>query len=36
MGERMVVEPWDRHNQALVHNVHPAEWTNPAPMTTRW
>jgi len=26
-----MVEPWDRHNQALVHNVHPAEWTDPEP-----
>ena len=25
------VEPWDRHNQALVENVHPATWTNPEP-----
>jgi pyruvate/2-oxoglutarate dehydrogenase complex dihydrolipoamide dehydrogenase (E3) component len=27
----IVVEPWDGHNQELVHNVHPAEWANPAP-----
>ena len=26
-----MVEPWDRHNQVLVHNVHPAEWINPRP-----
>ena len=26
-----VVLPWDANNQALVANVHPAEWTNPTP-----
>lgn len=25
------VTPWDAHNQALVANVHPAEWINPTP-----
>ena len=25
------VLPWDAHNQALVANVHPAEWINPTP-----
>jgi pyruvate/2-oxoglutarate dehydrogenase complex dihydrolipoamide dehydrogenase (E3) component len=29
--ESMVVEPWDRHNQALVANVHPEAWRNPEP-----
>jgi pyruvate/2-oxoglutarate dehydrogenase complex dihydrolipoamide dehydrogenase (E3) component len=27
----IVVEPWDRHNQALVANAHPATWENPEP-----
>ena len=33
-GERpepVLVEPWDRHNQALVANVHPEGWRNPEP-----
>ncbi|MGH7334437.1 MAG: mercuric reductase [Candidatus Rokuibacteriota bacterium] len=25
------MEPWDPHNQGLVHNVHPPEWVNPKP-----
>ena len=25
------LEPWDDHNQALVENVHPPAWINPAP-----
>ena len=25
------VLPWDTHNQTLVSNVHPPDWTNPAP-----
>ncbi|MCI0748575.1 MAG: mercuric reductase [Verrucomicrobia subdivision 3 bacterium] len=25
------VQPWDRHNQELVANVHPADWRNPEP-----
>ena len=25
------VLPLDEHNQALVHNVHPSDWVNPAP-----
>ncbi|REJ75074.1 MAG: mercuric reductase [Acidobacteria bacterium] len=25
------IEPWDEHNQRLVANVHPADWSNPAP-----
>ncbi|HSE94577.1 MAG TPA: FAD-dependent oxidoreductase, partial [Methylomirabilota bacterium] len=29
--ERVLVQPWDVHNQALVRNVHPAEWANPKP-----
>lgn len=31
MGERVRVEPWDRHNQALVGNVRPPGWVNPTP-----
>ena len=33
-GERpepFLIEPWDRHNQALVANVHPEDWHNPEP-----
>ena len=33
-GERpepILFEPWDRHNQALVANVHPEGWHNPEP-----
>ncbi len=26
-----IMEPWDRHNQALVENVHPRAWVNPIP-----
>ena len=26
-----MIEPWDAHNQALVDNVRPADWDNPAP-----
>ncbi len=29
--EGFVLEPWDEHNQALLHNVHPADWVNPEP-----
>ena len=29
--KKLVVEPWDVHNQALVANVHPHEWLNPEP-----
>ncbi len=25
------IEPWDEHNQELVGNVHPTDWTNPEP-----
>ena len=25
------VRPWDEHNQTLVANVHPPDWTNPEP-----
>ncbi len=25
------ITPWDRHNQELLANVHPAEWSNPTP-----
>jgi pyruvate/2-oxoglutarate dehydrogenase complex dihydrolipoamide dehydrogenase (E3) component len=27
----IVLEPWDDANQALVENVHPADWVNPEP-----
>ena len=27
----IVVKPWDKHNQALVANVHPPGWANPGP-----
>jgi pyruvate/2-oxoglutarate dehydrogenase complex dihydrolipoamide dehydrogenase (E3) component len=27
----IVIEPWDRHNQGLVQNVHPPAWVNPTP-----
>ncbi|RPI03613.1 MAG: hypothetical protein EHM71_14450, partial [Zetaproteobacteria bacterium] len=27
----VVVQPWNEHNQALAHNVHPSDWVNPAP-----
>lgn len=27
----IAVEPWDAHNQTLVANVHPEDWTNPEP-----
>jgi pyruvate/2-oxoglutarate dehydrogenase complex dihydrolipoamide dehydrogenase (E3) component len=29
--EPVTVAPWDAHNQALVANVHPADWVNPEP-----
>src|SRR6266487_26431 len=29
--EPVTVAPWDAHNQALVANVHPADWVNPKP-----
>jgi pyruvate/2-oxoglutarate dehydrogenase complex dihydrolipoamide dehydrogenase (E3) component len=29
--QRTLIHPWDIHNQALVRNVHPAEWVNPEP-----
>ena len=29
--EPVTVAPWDAHNQALVANVHPADWVNPNP-----
>ena len=29
--EPVTVAPWDSHNQALVANVHPADWVNPKP-----
>jgi len=29
--EPIVVEPWDRHNRALVANGHPEDWQNPEP-----
>jgi pyruvate/2-oxoglutarate dehydrogenase complex dihydrolipoamide dehydrogenase (E3) component len=29
--EQVLIQPWDVHNQALVRNVHPAEWVNPEP-----
>ena len=25
------ITPWDRHNQELLANVHPVEWSNPTP-----
>ncbi|HSE03235.1 MAG TPA: mercuric reductase [Methylomirabilota bacterium] len=31
MATRLVVEPSDEHNQALVENVHPPGWVNPTP-----
>lgn len=27
----VVVQPWNEHNQALAHNVHPSDWVNPEP-----
>lgn len=27
----MQLEPWDEHNQRLIGQVHPADWTNPTP-----
>ena len=27
----VMIEPWDRHNEELVRNVHPPEWVNPEP-----
>lgn len=29
--QSVTVEPQDRHNQALVSNVHPSDWVNPQP-----
>jgi pyruvate/2-oxoglutarate dehydrogenase complex dihydrolipoamide dehydrogenase (E3) component len=26
-----IIRPWDQHNQNLVAQVHPADWTNPKP-----
>ncbi len=26
-----MIHPWDRYNQELVSQVHPLDWTNPAP-----
>jgi pyruvate/2-oxoglutarate dehydrogenase complex dihydrolipoamide dehydrogenase (E3) component len=31
MPDRIEVPPWDSHNQRLVGNVHPPDWTNPEP-----
>ncbi len=31
MSEALRIDPWDEHNQTLVANVHPADWTNPTP-----
>jgi len=31
MRQPVRVEPFDEYNQALVRNVHPPEWVNPAP-----
>jgi len=31
MPELPPISPMDAHNQALVHNVHPADWRNPDP-----
>jgi len=31
MSDTLAVHPLDVHNQALLNNVHPAAWTNPAP-----
>jgi pyruvate/2-oxoglutarate dehydrogenase complex dihydrolipoamide dehydrogenase (E3) component len=30
-AQEIVIEPWDRHNQELVRNVHPPDWVNPEP-----
>lgn len=30
-AEKIVIEPWDEHNRALVRNVHPPDWVNPEP-----
>lgn len=30
--KRPLVSPWDLHNEALVSQVHPADWTNPQPI----
>ncbi|HEY2952772.1 MAG TPA: mercuric reductase [Verrucomicrobiae bacterium] len=29
--EHLNVAPWDTHNQQLISNVHPLDWTNPCP-----
>jgi cation diffusion facilitator CzcD-associated flavoprotein CzcO len=26
-----LINPWDRHNQQLVSQVHPLDWKNPEP-----
>ncbi len=31
MTDLISVEPMDRHNQSLMANVHPSDWTNPEP-----
>ncbi len=31
MPDPIYVEPRDRHNEALVANVHPSDWSNPTP-----
>ena len=31
MGESVRVEPMDQYNEALIANVHPADWVNPDP-----
>ena len=31
MNRAPLVQPWDQHNRELVANVHPPDWTNPAP-----
>lgn len=31
MVKRIVVEPFDEHNQVLVGNTHPPDWQNPTP-----
>lgn len=31
MSQPVTVLPEDAHNQALVANVHPADWPNPEP-----
>src|SRR5438132_14086853 len=31
MSQPLAILPADEHNQALLANVHPADWTNPQP-----